>query len=57
MTTPEQDRAPIADGTDISVDPQDLDTDETPATGVAESYREDESTLGGTGGLDAGGAG
>lgn len=59
MSTPEQGRAPIADGTDISVDPKTLDDDddEAPATSAAEEYREDETTLGGTGGLDAGGAG
>ena len=57
MSTPQQGRAPIADGTDISVDPKDLDTDEAPATSAAEQYRDDADALGGTGGKDAGGAG
>ena len=57
MSTPEQGRTPIADGTDISVDPKDLDSDDAPATSAAEEYREDTDALGGTGGADAGGAG
>ena len=57
MSTPEQSRAPIADGTDISLDPKELDGDETPTTSAAEQYRDDADALGGTGGKDAGGAG
>ena len=57
MSTPEQGRAPIADGTDVSVDPKDIETDDAPATSSAEQYREDSDALGGTGGKDAGGAG
>jgi hypothetical protein len=56
MSTPEQGRAPIADGTDISVSPEDLETEETPATSDAEAMGQDDA-LGGTGGADAGGAG
>ena len=57
MTAPDHDTAPTTDGTDVSVAPDDLDTGETPATSTAEEYREHDETLGGTGGLDAGGAG
>ena len=57
MSTPEQGRAPIADGTDIKVHLEDLETEETPETSAAEAYRDDADALGGTGGKDAGGAG
>jgi hypothetical protein len=57
MSTPEQGPPPLADGTDIRADPDDLETEQAPPTSVAEEYREDAETLGGTGGLDAGGAG
>ncbi len=57
MSTPEQGRAPIADGTDIQIELEDVESDEAPATSAAEEYREDGDALGGTGGKDAGGAG
>ncbi len=57
MGTPEQGRAPIADGTDIQVELEDIESDEAPATSAAEEYHEDGDALGGTGGKDAGGAG
>ena len=58
MSTPEQGRAPIADGTDISISPDELETEDKPATSDAEGFRQDsEDTMGGTGGTDAGGAG
>ena len=57
MSTPEQGRAPIADGTDIQIDLEDIETDEAPATSDAEAFREDGDAAGGTGGKDAGGAG
>ena len=51
--------AGLGEGTDI--DAADLDVeapvDDPPASSDAEEYREDGETLGGTGGLDAGGAG
>ncbi len=53
MTQPD-DSAPVLDGTDISADPDDLDTDERPATSDPEALT-DEGRLGGAGG--AGGAG
>jgi hypothetical protein len=57
MSTPEQGRTPIADGTDIKVELGDIESDEAPETSAAEAYREDSDALGGTGGKDAGGAG
>ena len=61
MSTPEQGRAPIADGTDISVAPEEIESDpelqDAPATSDAEAFREDGDAMGGTGGTDAGGAG
>lgn len=57
MSTPEQGPPPLADGIDIRADPDNLETEQAPPTSVAEEYREDAETLGGTGGLDAGGAG
>ena len=58
MTQPE-DAPTVEEGTDITADPDDLDvpSDEKPATSDAEQFREDGETLGGTGGMDAGGAG
>ncbi len=53
MTQPE-DTATVLDGTDISADPQDLETAETPATSDPEQLT-DEGRLGGAGGQ--GGAG
>ena len=48
----------IGDPTDIDAAELDLDAPvDPPATSDAEEYREDGETLGGTGGLDAGGAG
>ena len=48
------DDAPVLDGTDITADPQDLETDDHPATSDPEQLT-DEGRLGGAGG--AGGAG
>ena len=53
MTSPE-DTAPVLDGTDVTVDPQDLDVDERPATSDPDELT-DEGRLGGAGGQ--GGAG
>lgn len=48
----------IGAGTDIDADELDLEAPVDPAaTSDAEEYREEGETLGGTGGLDAGGAG
>jgi hypothetical protein len=53
----------VGPGTDITADPEALAAseadkgEEKPATSNAEQYREDGETLGGTGGLEAGGAG
>lgn len=58
MTQP-ADRAPIGEGTDITVDPQDLVDDQpegTPATSDPEQMNDDEA-LGGVGGGQPGGAG
>ena len=56
MTQP-PDSPQVFDGTDIQVSPEQIEGDEQPATSDAEAYREDGDTQGGTGGLDAGGAG
>jgi hypothetical protein len=53
MTTPE-DSPQVFDGTDISVDPSELETEETPATSDPEELTDD-GKLGGAGGQ--GGAG
>lgn len=50
----------LEDGTDVTVDPAELEPGATPptsATSDATAYAEDGETQGGTGGLDAGGAG
>jgi hypothetical protein len=59
MTSPQSDAPDTGEPTDITADPDDLDTtaEEKPATSTAEEFREDGTTLGGTGGMDAGGAG
>jgi len=44
-------------GTDVTADPTELDEGDKPATSNAQEYREHGQTMGGTGGLDAGGAG
>ena len=55
MSQPSQnDTAPVLDGTDVSVDPADLETEDTPATTDPEQMTDD-GALGGAGG--AGGAG
>ena len=51
------DAPPLADGTDVSVSPEDVGDSEGLPSSDAEAYREDGDTMGGTGGLDAGGAG
>jgi hypothetical protein len=48
---------PLEAGTDVQADPQDLESGDATPTSTAEGYREDGDTQGGTGGLDAGGAG
>jgi hypothetical protein len=56
--TDDEPAPPTGDGTDVTVGPQDLQGDaEATPTSTAEGYREDGDTQGGTGGLDAGGAG
>jgi hypothetical protein len=59
MTLSQSDAPDVGEPTDVAADPNDLDTaaDEKPATSSAEEFREDGTTLGGTGGMDAGGAG
>ncbi len=52
--------APLAEGTDVTPAPGDVDggvPEGTTATSDATGYHEDGDTQGGTGGLDAGGAG
>ena len=59
MTQP-PDSPQVFDGTDIVVPPDEIETPESDdqlATSDAEGFREDGDTQGGTGGLDAGGAG
>ena len=58
MTQPDDNAPAIEEGTDITAESSpEPDPEDRPATSVAEEYREDGETLGGTGGLDAGGAG
>ena len=57
MTQQPQDSPQVFDGTDIVVDPAEIEGDEETATSDAEALREEGETLGGTGGADAGGAG
>jgi hypothetical protein len=52
--TEQNDTAPVLDGTDVSADPDDLETTEAPATSDPEQLT-DGGELGGTGGQ--GGAG
>jgi hypothetical protein len=49
----------LGEGTDIDAAELDVEApvEDPPASSDAEAYREDGETLGGTGGLDAGGAG
>ena len=56
MTTPE-DSPQVFEGTDISVDPEELEEAGTPATSDPEQMTEADGDLGGTGGENAGGAG
>lgn len=58
MTQPEQ-SPQVFDGVDVEVDPLALETeqDEQLPSSDAEGFREEGDTQGGTGGLDAGGAG
>ena len=58
MTQPE-DSPQVFDGTDISVDPDELEVeaDEKPATTDAEQMAGGDDGMGGTGGENAGGAG
>jgi hypothetical protein len=55
----EQPNSPdLGEGTDIDAAELDIDADrELPATSDETAYREEGETLGGTGGVDAGGAG
>ncbi len=55
MTTPD-DSPQVFEGTDISVDPEELGKEETPATSDPEEMSGGDD-LGGTGGENAGGAG
>jgi hypothetical protein len=60
MTEPDTTTPALGEPTDVTVDPDDLDEgrvegDETPTSSAARF--EDGDTKGGTGGLDAGGAG
>lgn len=55
MTQP-SDSPDIGAGTDISVDPADLDSSDTPATSDPAEFTEDQD-LGGVGGASPGGAG
>lgn len=56
MTEPPRDAAQIQHGTDIEVDPENLGTDDPPATSDPEAFTDD-SRLGGVGGDSPGGAG
>jgi hypothetical protein len=57
MTQPDDPSIELGPPTDVSVDPEDLvGEDDTTPTGSAARYEEGD-TKGGTGGLDAGGAG
>ena len=58
MTQPEQ-SPQVFEGVDVEVDPTELETeeDEQLPSSDAEGFREEGDTQGGTGGLDAGGAG
>ena len=59
MTEPQDPTAELGEPTDVSVDPDDLQqdsSDEPTPTSSAARY-EDGDSKGGTGGLDAGGAG
>ena len=49
------DTAPVLDGTDVSADPADLDTDDVPATSDPEQMTDGDDELGGVAGQ--GGAG
>ncbi|MCW2713392.1 MAG: hypothetical protein JWN88_439 [Frankiales bacterium] len=55
MTQPPE-RSPIGQGTDITVDPSELGTEDPPASSDPEQMNEDEA-LGGVGGGQPGGAG
>ena len=57
--TPETEIAELGEGTDIDAAELDVEApvEDPPPTSDAEAYAEDGETLGGTGGLDAGGAG
>jgi hypothetical protein len=61
MTSPDEPTTglPVGPGTDISIDPADLDQagEDTPATSDPAAFDEDGEALGGTGGENAGGAG
>lgn len=56
MTSP-QDSPQVFDGTDIVVDPDDLETPAEPATSDPDQRTDDHGAMGGTGGDNAGGAG
>ncbi len=58
MTQPEQ-SPQVFESVDVEVDPAQIETGEaeTLASSDAEAFREEGDTQGGTGGLDAGGAG
>ncbi len=56
MTQPDDAPTTIEDGTDITADPADLDSADTPATSDPDQMTDD-GDLGGTGGEGAGGAG
>ena len=57
--TPEAEPAELGEGTDIDAAELDVEApvEDPPPTSDAEAFTEDGETLGGTGGLDAGGAG
>jgi hypothetical protein len=57
MTQQPQDSPQVFDGTDIEVAPEEVDGEEQSATSDAEAFLEEDETLGGTGGVGAGGAG
>lgn len=57
MTQPD-DTTQLGKGTDVTVDPADLETPaDTPATSDGDQMADDDGELGGTGGENAGGAG
>jgi len=56
MTEPQHDVPRVQEGTDVQVDPEDVETDDLPATSDPAAFTDDQA-LGGVGGGSPGGAG